>query len=207
MTDKDAFNRMLERLRNDVGEIIKLVVAERSRDRDWCPWWALARMTFPIAESIGDLIYKSTPSNNLINVLGKDLALINPQYASMPNSLALLYRHSLMHQDELRSLDTQSGTLVWMLSFGMNSEHLKLKQINQDKYPVFRVNIDITQFYEDLVRLLEDKIKNPTPGAWNRYDEWHKLSLIGSEKKAETASREEIEAIVKRLGHSKKPPF
>jgi hypothetical protein len=65
-------------------------------------------MMFPIAESVGDLIYQETSSvRNLTQVLANQFEAVRLGYNDKAATLAILYRHSLTHQDEMQ------GLLIW----------------------------------------------------------------------------------------------
>ena len=67
-------SQIKNRLENDIGGLIDLIKKERETGHDWFPWWSLFRATMPIAESIGDLIYRDSEANNLIKVFQKEFA-------------------------------------------------------------------------------------------------------------------------------------
>ena len=56
-SDEQAFRQILDRLEGDVGTILQLLVGSEKT----APYWALVRMMFPIAESLGDLIHHARP--------------------------------------------------------------------------------------------------------------------------------------------------
>lgn len=88
--------------------------------------WALVRMMFPIAESLGDLIYQARPTKNLTSVLATEFEAVRPGYQGIAATLSLLYRHSLIHQDEPRVLETKGKKIWWRVSFAMPDQHLAL---------------------------------------------------------------------------------
>src|SRR5829696_1971553 len=61
------------------------------------PFWSLVRMMFPVAESLGDLIYRrdNATAQNLRAVLENDFEEVRTGYRGKSALLALLYRHSL----------------------------------------------------------------------------------------------------------------
>src|SRR5262245_47225771 len=109
-SDKEAFQQILGRLEGEVGTMLKLIEVGRI-EKGWfpntAPFWSLVRMMFPIAESIGDLIYrKESTVQNLQSVLNTNFEAVRPGYAENSAVITMIYRHSLIHQDELRSLKT-----------------------------------------------------------------------------------------------------
>ncbi len=98
-SDQQAFQQVLGRLESDVGTILQLVGQSKNVGYfpNTAPLWALVRMTIPIAESTGDLIYRNRSTvQNLISVLENDFEAVRPgAYKGKANILALLFRHSL----------------------------------------------------------------------------------------------------------------
>jgi hypothetical protein len=103
-SDRQAFQQVLGRLEGDVGTVIHLI--RKSKEQgcfpNTAPFWSLIRMMFPIAESVGDLIYgeknekqKKGPTANLTCVLEKEFAARSLNYKGKAETLAMLYRHSL----------------------------------------------------------------------------------------------------------------
>src|SRR5260370_30140871 len=90
--------------------LIEIGKHEKGHFPGTAPFWSLVRMTFPIAESIGDLIYRhDNPVRNLRSVLDREYEAVRPGYECQSAALAKLSRHALTHQDELRSLQTGEG--------------------------------------------------------------------------------------------------
>ena len=71
-SDEQAFRQILGRLEGDVGTIVQLLPGSGKT----APW-ALVRMMFPIAESLGGLIYhmRST-AENLRSVLAREFEAV-----------------------------------------------------------------------------------------------------------------------------------
>lgn len=177
-SDKEVFEFIKWRLENDVGEIIKFTFLEREKGRDWMAWWALFRMLFPIAEALGDLIHgEEKSSSNLYNILSKDLAIFNPSYSKVAALITLL-RHSFVHKDEIGIIHSNGKIITWKFSFGNEHRinHLKL-EIGRSQPPSRTIYFDTTQFYDDLISLCTNKIKDPTLGAKERYEGWFMLNL------------------------------
>lgn len=171
-TDQQAFQQVLARLESDVGTLIRLVIEGKARGYfpNTAPFWALVRMMFPIAESIGDLIYRdSSTAKNLISVLETDFEVVRVGYFGKAKILAQLYRHSLIHQDELRSLRTGGKECRWEVSFGERIHHLKVTQVPPD----IRIKFDTTAFYDDLVAVCHSvQTKQWNDEVKNRYNSW-----------------------------------
>jgi len=177
MTDKQAFEKVRDRLVNDAGEIIQLVKQVRN-SKDWLPWFALIRILMPIAEAIGDLIYQDSPSQNLVRLFENELVKYKPNYKKVAALIILIFRHSLVHQDEVRSVASQNRTIKWIMSFDLpyQKDHMEIKPDPSDPL-VYRIQLDLTQFYQDLLDVCKAKINQPTTGAGARYEQWRELDI------------------------------
>jgi hypothetical protein len=89
--------------------------------------------------------------------------------------LALLYRHSLMHTDEMRILGTNGKAVNWGLGFNAPAKHLQIEKMGPD---AVRVNLDLTTIYDDLVKLCQANRERVFHGkAAIRYNDWTILTL------------------------------
>lgn len=164
---EEAYSYIQSRLLQDMEPVWQMI-----NHRDWSPFWVLARELFPIAESIGDLIYKDTPTVNLTKVLDNDFSKIGPEYSGKGKMIALLYRHSLIHQDEPRSIYSGNITINWSLAFIDGRNHLVVRDIDRRARSCV-MQFDLRRFYEDIIVLLElYKTKGPKRGVASRYNSW-----------------------------------
>lgn len=108
-SDVQAFRHISQRFQGEVGGILERIDFTRGP----VPFWSLVRVMFPVAESLGDLIYRRDDATalNLRSVLETDFEAVRPGYRGKAALLALLYRHSLTHHDELRVLEAVAD--VW----------------------------------------------------------------------------------------------
>ena len=55
-SDREAFDKVLTRLQEDVGTILRLIPDAKVNGHwvETAPFWALARLLFPIAELVGN---------------------------------------------------------------------------------------------------------------------------------------------------------
>ncbi len=178
-TDADAFKLVQGRLEADVGGLVALWGSARSQGQaaDLTPFWAFARMLFPIAESIGDLIYRNDNGTvkNLLSVLQNEFNRVRPGYDGKANIIALMYRHSLTHTDEMRALYCPRTTITWRLSLGEQTDHLKVRKTDRGRS---ELQFDLTAFYEDIRQVC----LNARRGKWGRkvaqrYNGWLRLNL------------------------------
>ncbi len=173
-SDKQAFRQILLRLEGDVGTILQLI--SKGKKEGFLPFWALLRMTFPIAEAVGDLIYRNDKTaQNLQSVLENEFETVRSGYRGKAATLALLFRHSLTHTDELRTLVIGKREVGWWVSWSGQTDHLKLFP-NVDGMDVIR--FDTTAFYEDLVAVCHNAMGQSWSGqVMKRYNGWLTLDL------------------------------
>lgn len=156
------------RLIHDLEPLWELI----SSSQDYSPFWLLARELFPVAESIGDLIHGSSNNDNLQTFIDVDMAKISNEYSGKGAILAHLFRHSLLHTDEPRSIYAGNISIYWSIGFLDGRYHL----LRLDKDPRNRscvIQLDVRQFYEDLLVLLEHyKYNGPKSGVAKRYNSW-----------------------------------
>jgi hypothetical protein len=177
-SDEQAFRQILGRLEGDVGTILQLIPEGKKKGLfpNTAPLWALVRMTFPIAESVGDLIYQKDSTVNLKSVLETEFEAVRPGYQGKAAILTLLFRHSLIHTDELRTLVTGGKEIRWLLSWSAPKNHLKLF-LSHIPW-VYGLHFDTTAFYEDLVKVCRKAMDKQCGGqVMKRYNAWLTLNL------------------------------
>lgn len=164
---EEAYSVIQSRLLSDMEPVWRMI-----NSRQYSPFWLLARELFPVAESIGDLIYKDKPTINLTNVLENDFSKLRPEYTDKGKMIALLYRHSLIHQDEPRSIYSGNITINWSLAFIDGRYHLQVSDIDRRRRTCV-MQFDLRTFYEDILALLElYKENGPKRGIAARYNSW-----------------------------------
>lgn len=171
-SDEQAFRQILSRLEGDVGTILKLIPKGKEEGffPDTAPFWALLRMTFPIAEAVGDLIYRKTSTaQNLQLVLENEFEVVRSGYRGKATILALLLRHPLTHTDELRRLVIGEREIGWSVSWSDPTKHLVSRNIRGMDI----IHFDTTAFYEDLVAVCQNAMGKPWGGqVMKRYNGW-----------------------------------
>ena len=179
-SDKQAFRQILTRLEDDVGTILQLILKGKKEGLfpKTAPFWALLRMTFPIAEAVADLIYcncnKST-AQNLQSVLENEFEAVRLGYRGKAAILTLLFRHSLAHTDELRTLVIGQREVGWWVSWSGQTSHLSL--LNVPGIDVV-IRFDTTAFYEDLVAVCHNVMGKQWDGqVMKRYNGWLTLDI------------------------------
>lgn len=176
-SNEDAIQRVEDRLKADVGGLFDLIFKEWKRGNTITPNWAFARMIFPISESLGDLKYNLRPTENQYQILKNEYAQIDRKYEKVSAILSQLFRHSLIHQDELRYLRFyRYSKIVWKfkISDTPDNEHLKITKASRAKW---RITFNVYQFYLDTLRictLLKGTLRNPEAKGqfMHNYNNW-----------------------------------
>lgn len=190
-TDAEAFQRVCQRLQDDVGRLIdasKSIAAAHGT----APFWALARTLFPVVEALGDLMYGSTSTaDNLVKAI-EELENTRQGYKGKAAIIALLHRHSLAHTDEMRVLKSGGKVVEWRLALGHPREHLKVESVTPTKA---KLTFDLTAFYEDILALCQSNTTRNFGGqAASRYNAWTELDLDSKTKLTGTEKRAAKEA-------------
>ncbi len=192
-TDAQAFQQILGRLRGEVGTLIDLATKAQQQGAfgTSAPFWALVRIMMPIAESVGDLVYRrSSTSVNLISVLENDFEAAYSGYRGKAAIIAVLYRHGLTHHDELRCLQTAGRELVWYVSFNKPNAHLT---IESDGAGHWWLHFDLHAFYRDLIAVCKACEERSWGGAVkDRYNSWLEHNLDTANGSAVNQARQEI---------------
>lgn len=177
---------MLNRLVDDIGPVWGLI----NHSKSYSPYWLLIRSMMPIAESLGYLIYgHDSTSRNLEELIENELAAVRPIYKGKGALIAVLYRHSIMHQDEPRSIYCGNITIDWNVAYIDGRYHLKTSS-KDSRRRTCTMQFDLRSFYEDLQEVLQQCIKNgPRKGVVKRYNSWSFLNLKST---SYTASRKKL---------------
>ena len=182
-SDKQAFRQILDRLENDVGTILHLILKGKKEGLfpGTAPFWALLRMTFPIAEAVGDLIYRDNSTvQNLQSVLENEFEAVRSGYRGKAAILTLLFRHSLTHTDEMRRLVIGQREVGWGISWSEQMSHLSLLNVHGTDVVI---SFDTTAFYEDLIAVCHSAIGKPWGGqVMKRYNGWLTLDTDQTRK-------------------------
>lgn len=172
-SDVQAFRQISQRFQAEVGGILGRIDFTHGP----VPFWSLLRVMFPVAESLGDLIYRRDDATalNLRSVLETDFEAVRPGYRGKAALLALLYRHSLTHHDELRVLESSGKRLGWKVSGAEDSNHLRTVHTRgRDVVVEFQPR----SFYVDIVGVCARAQKMQWGGHVRaRYNAWMRLDL------------------------------
>ena len=195
-SDRAAFARVRARIEGDVGSLIELIRLGQKNGHfnNTAPFWSLARMLFPIVESLGCLLLRgqSTSAN-----LKYGLEHLNAEYKGISAIISLVYRHSLMHQDELRTLRKARTSITWNLRFDSPNEHLIVTKFGRGLY---EIKFDLTKFYQDILSKLKE-LENVyfKKQVQKEYNSWLLFKLSGNNR-IERDAISELSAIRKKYG-------
>jgi hypothetical protein len=191
-SDVQAFRQISRRFQDEVGGIICQIDFVRGP----VPFWSLVRMMFPVAESLGDLIYRrdNATSQNLRAVLETDFEAVRTGYRGKSALLTLLYRHSLTHHDELRMLSSSGKHVGWKVSGAEDSNHMKAMRT---RAKAMVIEFQPRSFYTDLIKVCASAQRRRWGGHVRvRYNRWMLMDLDAAQTNSTvTAARAELAAL------------
>jgi hypothetical protein len=133
-----------QRLLHDVGPYLEAVEGVRVTTGRGVGFWALPRMLFPVVEAVSTALYRTSrrerPPVRLLRELGFEY----------PNLVWEMYRHTLMHNDEMASALYMGRRIAWSIGIG-----------NGHSWSKGRLGIDAKQLYEDLLAFLSRLASEP----------------------------------------------
>jgi hypothetical protein len=187
-SDVQAFRQIGTRFHDEVGRVLDRIDFDRGPE----PFWALLRMMFPVAESLGDLIYRD--GSNLRSVLEHEFEEVRNGYRGKAALLTLLYRHSVMHQDELRIIRGAGKAIGWKLTSSEDHNHL---HVYQAKSEVHLIEFQPRSFFKDVLEVCRRVQRKRWRGeVKRRYNSWMALDLDSPLSNATIkAARVELAAI------------
>ncbi|MDE1969987.1 MAG: hypothetical protein KGI50_00165 [Patescibacteria group bacterium] len=195
-TDAQAFYNVGENLHREVGAFLKYV---EKRKEPLHIYSAFLRMLFPIAESLGDLIYGEDSSTNLYRILSENYVTCNETYKEVAALLICIYRHSLIHTDTLREIYFEDIKISWSLTPNwLTKGHLELTGTSHNRLRfvkggiektgepyIIHIQFSVKQFYKDTLKVCEQMYKlnkNVNGEIGCRYDHWKTLELKNDTK-------------------------
>lgn len=173
-SDDEAFGQIAARFEGEVGTILNRI----NFDDGPVPFWSLVRIMFPVAESLGDLLYGNQGQTTaaLRQILEQEFEIARPGYRGKAAILTLLFRHSLAHQDELRQLVNGDRRLTWHVSGDCDGGHLELRRSQSGK--TLLLQFQPRAFYADVLAVCRACQERPWGGrVMDRYNGWLRLDL------------------------------
>lgn len=143
--------RVKKRLEDEVGIYFDLLFEAQSKDTDFpkVGFWAGIRLLMPVIDSLSSVLYrksKQDPRPKSVRFMEKHLDI------EYPYLVWEIYRHSLLHTDEMRGASYKNNKVTWGLSIGLNN-HI---------FSNGHINIDVIKLYNSILNYLEKEIsKNP----------------------------------------------
>jgi hypothetical protein len=122
------------RLTGEVGLCVDVLRKARTG------FWAMARMVFPVVEAVATVIYRT-------NNAPKPPILLGKLGFEHPNLIWQMYRHTLMHNDEMAPAVHRRHVVSWEMNMG--GGHKAADGV---------LGIDVLKLYEDLFSFLEQEI-------------------------------------------------
>lgn len=137
MTKLEFFKAALDRLQDDVGNILKLIQEFNKKSSRKIGFWASMRLMMPIIEAIS-YVARETPQEFLRNHLD-----VETPYLTWD-----LFRHSLMHGDYMQHAKYKSKNVGWGIAF-IGVGHVITRE---------HIGIDAIYLYKKLVEYLISEI-------------------------------------------------
>lgn len=215
--DLKALTNIQGRFITEVGEILSIIQNEwllggkSSFSLGYFPYWSVLRMTMPVAESIGALLYnKPSTVDNILEFFHNELRNTNENYDKFKFTIVELYRHPLIHSDEMRGITISKTQIGWSVDVSDRMKHLKV--IKPDgKRSSYLLHFNPPQFYEDIEGKLKNLIARAEKGEWNgslaqNYTSWLRLNLNSKDlqKGIKRKSYENILTEIKLLNEESK---
>ncbi len=129
------------RLKNDVFPYLELVKKIHKETGTGVGFWALARMIFPPIEAVANAIYRKENKTKIL----KELDIEYPFLAWD------MFRHNLMHNDEMISASYRNKKVEWSVTIG--GGHSAKDRV---------LKIDVSKLLHDFDNFLEKQIKDPS---------------------------------------------
>ena len=151
------------------------------------------RMMFPVADRLAILIYRDhSTSQNLRSVLGNEFEWVRSGYRGKAALLTLMYRHSIMHQDELRAVTGSGKPVGWKLTSSEDDDHL---DVSRARSGVLLIEFQPRSFFKDILDVCRRAQRKKWRGeVMKRYNGWMILDLdSGRSNSTIKAARVELE--------------
>lgn len=137
--------QILDRHENEYIQILNMVIDYNNKSERGLGFWSLIRMIFPVIESVAFIIGKN-----------KEDFLEENLHVPVGHLVWEIYRHSLMHTDELRYAVYKEKTISWAAHLSTeNIGHVVEKEF--DGNPT-TIHLDIPGLYSDLRDFLISEI-------------------------------------------------
>ncbi len=143
MLRKDFLVGVRGRLENDAGAYFESIERIRRSTGTGVGFWALVRMILPAIEAVARVIYRRSRRAS-----AKPQRLLQEIGIAYPHLAWEMFRHSLVHTDDLRPAVYRNQIVEWEVRVG--GGHGDRRN---------RVAIDMRQLYTDFLRFLDREIQ------------------------------------------------
>lgn len=141
LTRIDFLSSVKKRLENDVEPYFNCISDLKRTTNKSVGFWALVRMILPVIDAVSEVIYRKKKEQ------AKPIRLLEKLGIRYPNLVWEMFRHSLIHNDELRPAVYRGQSVTWEIRIGGNHEY-----INN------HIALDMRQLYEDFIGFLDEEI-------------------------------------------------
>lgn len=192
-SDAQAFKQIAERFAAELAGLTRAIDFEAGP----VPFWALLRISFPVAESIGDLLYGPTHKTAaaLRLVLEQEFESVRSGYRGKAALLTLVLRHSLIHHDEPRRVCRDHQCITWHLDSDCDDSHLAVDWSRSGERLL--IKFQPRAFCEDIVAVCRHLEARSHGGkVMARYNSWLTLELAGRTLNTnESCAADELDAL------------
>lgn len=200
----DQLNSIKKRLENEAGSYVEMLHV-RNQTEPQVGFFSMVRLIMPVIEHIGKVIY-GNKSHSKIKLL-KELGI------EYPVLVWEMYRHSLIHNDEMRQITIGNQTVSWFISL-RNADHYyeyyknKVRNARTGKLlpkPII-IHLDMFTLYDSLHEFLTNQISEVSPTKKVEietevvYKKTVKKNKSGKRKKVNVDLQKELNELIKELG-------
>jgi hypothetical protein len=150
----EYLSKVRQRLETDIAPYLATIQTTHCQTGRGVGFWALARMIFPVVEAVSSVLYRTDRKQR------QPVRLLRELGFEYPNLVWEMYRHTLMHNDEMASASYMGRRVDWALAVG--DGHLWGEATG-------RLQVDAQELFDDLLEFLEreeSEHRNKTKKIW-----------------------------------------
>jgi len=125
---------IINRLKNEVGYYIELIENNPHPSGAGVGFWSGIRMTMPVVEAVADV-----EGMDITELMGTHLNI------PVPKITWAMFRHALIHNDQMQHAKFDNRTINWGLSLNMGTGHIMMHD---------QIHVDVKSLYNDLLNYL-----------------------------------------------------
>ncbi|OGG18392.1 hypothetical protein A2721_00400 [Candidatus Gottesmanbacteria bacterium RIFCSPHIGHO2_01_FULL_47_48] len=138
-------NALLGRLETEYIPVLNLIIKHNSENERSIGFWSLMRIIFPVIETVATVIGKKKE-----DFLEQDL------HVPFGHIVWEIYRHSLMHTDELRYAVYKGKTISWGAHISIEGTGHFIRR--HTKLHPTTIHLDISELYFSLQKFIKNEV-------------------------------------------------